>query len=110
MLNLIARYERPERISKVSGIPENWQRSGYNVRSKCFVLLRDLLLRTKARFILLSYNNEGFVKTEQIYSFLTKIGYVHTLEIPYTVFRGCRNIHKRDVRVTEYLFLVEKKE
>jgi adenine-specific DNA-methyltransferase len=73
MLNLIARYERPERISKVSGIPENWQRSGYNVRSKCFVLLRDLLLRTKARFILLSYNNEGFVKTEQIYLGLTQL-------------------------------------
>jgi len=110
MLNLIARYEKPQRISKVSGIPEDWQRSGYNQKSKCFLLLKDLLLRTAARFILLSYNNEGFVKPDQIYSFLTKIGYVHTIEIPYTVFRGCRNIHKRDVRVTEYLFVVEKKE
>ncbi|MCS6829420.1 MAG: DNA adenine methylase [Armatimonadota bacterium] len=108
MLNLITTYTRPQRISKVSGIPEDWQRSGYNARHRCFWLLRDLLLHTDASFILLSYNNEGFISLEQVYSLLNKIGHVHSIHIPYTVFRGCRNIHKRGFRVTEYLFLVER--
>ena len=34
MLDLLLRYERPERISRVSGIPADWQRSGYNVKVK----------------------------------------------------------------------------
>ncbi|MEJ5253009.1 MAG: DNA adenine methylase [Chthonomonadetes bacterium] len=109
MLNLIVRYQRPTKLSKVSGIPEDWKRSGYNVRSKCYHLLRDLLLHTPAKFILLSYNNEGFISVEQIHSLLSHIGSFQSIEIPYTVFRGCRNIHKRHVRVTEYLFLIERR-
>lgn len=32
MLNLINDYIEPENISEVSGIPEDWNRSGYNKR------------------------------------------------------------------------------
>ena len=31
MLNLLVHYDRPQRISGVSGIPIDWRRSGYNV-------------------------------------------------------------------------------
>lgn len=109
MLNLIVRYQKPTRLSKVSVIPQDWKRSGYSVRSKCYHLLRDLLLHTPAKFILLSYNNEGFISVEQIRSLLGHVGHVQSIEIPYTVFRGCRNIRKRHVRVMEHLFLIEKR-
>ena len=39
MLNLIANYRRPAEVSAVAGIPTDWQRSGYNVRSRSLPLL-----------------------------------------------------------------------
>ena len=32
MLNLLVHYQRPKEISKVSGIPTDWRRSGYNTK------------------------------------------------------------------------------
>ena len=66
MLNLLVRYERPQRISRVSGIPAEWRRSGYNVRAKSLTLMRDLLHSLDARFLLVSFNNEGFITTEEM--------------------------------------------
>ena len=35
MLNLLVDYQRPRQVSTVSGIPTDWRRSDYNVRSRC---------------------------------------------------------------------------
>jgi len=109
MLNLLVRYRRPERISKVSGIPVDWRRSGYNVRSRSLVLLRDLLRAVDAKFILISFNNEGFVTPKQMLSMLADIGSVEVIETTYNTFRGSRNLRKRSLHVTEQLFLVERR-
>ena len=66
MLNLLVKYEMPEEISRVSGIPAGWRRSGYNVRAKSLPLMRDLLHSLDARFLLVSFNNEGFITTEEM--------------------------------------------
>ena len=108
MLNLLVRYERPERISRVSGIPAEWRRSGYNVRTKSLPLMRDLLHNIDARFILVSFNNEGFITTHEMRVLLEEIGTVEVLETPYNAFRGSRNFNNRPIHVTEQLFLVEK--
>ena len=108
MLNLLVRYERPERISRVSGIPAEWGRSGYNVRTKSLPLMRDLLHNIDARFILVSFNNEGFITTHEMHALLGEIGTVEVLETPYNAFRGSRNFNNRPIHVTEQLFLVEK--
>ncbi len=109
MLNLLVGYERPREISTVSGIPTAWTRSGYNSRRRAAVLLRDLFERVPAKFLLVSYNNEGFVSYEEMVAMLERAGRVDALDIPYTVFRGSRNIGSRPVRVTEHLFLVERR-
>ncbi len=108
MLNLLVRYKRPERISRVSGIPAEWRRSGYNVRTKSLPLMRDLLHNIDARFILVSFNNEGFITTREMRALLEEIGAVEVLETPYNAFRGSRNFNNRPIHVTEQLFLVEK--
>lgn len=109
MLNLLVSYERPGEISAVSGIPAAWTRSGYNSRGRAAALLQDLFERVPARFLLVSYNNEGFVSYEEMLAMLERVGRVDALDIPYTVFRGSRNIASRPVRVTEHLFLVERR-
>ena len=108
MLNLLVRYERPERISRVSGIPEGWRRSGYNVRAKSLPLMRDLLHSLDARFLLVSFNDEGFITTGEMRALLEELGSVQVLETPYNAFRGSRNFNNRPIHVTEQLFLVER--
>jgi len=109
MLNLLVRYRRPERISRVSGIPADWRRSDYNVRARALARFRDLVRNTDARFILVSYNSEGFIQPAEMARALAEVGAVDALEIPYTAFRGSRNLRNRSVRVTEHLFLVERR-
>jgi len=109
MLNLIVRYQRPAHISRVSGIPTNWRRSGYNVRSKALPLLKDLLHSIDASFLLVSFNNEGFIPPERMRRALHEFGPVEVIEVPYNAFRGSRNLNNRSIHVTEYLFLVERR-
>ncbi|MDR0721736.1 MAG: DNA adenine methylase [Treponema sp.] len=42
MLNLILDYKYPENTSKVSGIPDNWNRSNYNKENYAYSALSDL--------------------------------------------------------------------
>ena len=95
--------------SRVSGIPRDWQRSGYNVRAKSLPLLKHLLETLDARFLLISFNNEGFIAPDAMRAMLNPIGSVETFEIPYNIFRGSRNLRQRSIHVTEQLFLVKKR-
>ncbi len=109
MLNLLVRYQRPADISRVSGIPTNWQRSGYNVRAQSLPLLRELLTTLDARFLLVSFSNEGFIPPAEMHAMLDRLGHVEVLTTPYNAFRGSRNFDNRALHVTEQLFLVAKK-
>ena len=108
MLNLLVNYRRPENVSKVSGIPIDWRRSGYNVRAKSLSLLSELLENIDASFLLISFNNEGFIGLKDMQLMLRGIGRVDSYEIPYNTFRGARNLRNRSIYVTESLFLVER--
>ncbi|MDO4409821.1 MAG: DNA adenine methylase [Akkermansia sp.] len=109
MLNLILENKFPDNISKVSGIPSTWNRSEYNqskyAKEKLFTLIRAC----PAKFILISYNSEGFVKYDEFMSFLKTLGRVESLETDYNVFRGSRNLRNRPIKVKEFLFLLERK-
>lgn len=109
MLNLLVHYRRPKEISKVSGIPTNWRRSGYNARPQALGLLRDLLHALDSRFLLVSFNDEGFIEPDTMRAMLNQLGKVQVIEMQYNAFRGSRNLRNRDIHVTEQLFLVERK-
>lgn len=108
MLNLLVSYERPEEISRVSGIPADWQRSDYNVRERSLLRFRELLEQTDARFLLVSFNDEGFIAPEEMRAVLDSLGPVREYETPHNAFRGSRSFANRRVHVTEHLFLVER--
>ncbi|MCS7306660.1 MAG: DNA adenine methylase [Thermoguttaceae bacterium] len=109
MLNLLVRYERPEKISPVSGIPNNWRRSGYNVRSQALPLLDDLISHLDAPFVLISFNNEGFIPPAQMRSMLARHGHVDVIQTRYNAFRGSRSFQNRPIHVTEQLFLLQRR-
>ena len=107
MLNLLVTYERPKCISRVSGIPRNWRRSVYNKRAECHQAFRDLVQNTDAKYLLISYNNEGFISMKEMIALLRKIGKTEVYASKYNAFRGSRNFNNRSIHVIEHLFLVK---
>ncbi len=109
MLNIIAKNEKPNNMSLISGIDSQWNRSLYNKSQQFPKVLEDLVARIKAKFVLISYNSEGFMNINDMNSMLSKYGKVTVNESEYNTFRGSRNLQNRNKHVTEFLFLLEKK-
>lgn len=108
MLNLLVDYEEPAEISRVSGIPTDWRRSGYNVRRQSERLLGDLISRLPARFLLVSFSDEGFIAPADMLAMLREVGQVDEFRTTYNAFRGSRNLAGRSLHVTEHLYLVDR--
>jgi adenine-specific DNA-methyltransferase len=108
MLNLILDYKYPEKTSKISGIPENWNRSDYNKENHALKALTELVENINSKYVIISFNSEGFISLEEMRAMLQKIGNVEVIETKYNTFRGCRNLNNREIHVKEYLYLLEK--
>ena len=108
MLNVINDYVEPQNISRVSGIPADWNRSPYNSKQQIAASLEDVVNKANARYILLSYSSDGFLSQEELISILEKYGSVSFFSQEYNTFRGCRNLVNRDIHIQEYLFLLKK--
>lgn len=108
MLNVILNNKMPEKISQVSGITADWNRSNYNKKAKIYDSLNNVIAQLDVKYILLSYNSEGFLTYDEIIEMLEQYGKVSVFSTQYNTFRGCRNLNDRDIHVTEYVFLLEK--
>ena len=110
MLNLIAEYKKPdsEKISRISGIPSDWNRSFYNKKRIASQTFEDLIETIRSKYIVISFNNEGFISKEEMEEILNRHGRVKTLESAYNTFRGSRNLKNRSIHVSEYLFILKK--
>ena len=108
MLNLILDYKYPLNISKVSGIPGNWNRSYYNKNNFALETLTYLVENINSKYVLISFNSEGIITKDQMNNMLEKFGKLEVLETKYNTFKGCRNLKTREIYVKEYLFLLEK--
>ena len=109
MLNLIVDYIKPNDISKVSGIPVDWKRSFYNKSAYATETFNSLLEKIKAKYLIVSFNSEGFISKHDMIVMLKKYGKVDVIETKYNTFRGSRNLRNREIHVKEYLYLVERK-
>lgn len=109
MLNLINNYHRPTEISKVSGIPQDWNKSNYNSKKMAQKTLENLCKSLPAKYLVISFNSEGFISKDEMIQMLSGIGTVKTLEIQYNTFKGSRNLNHREIHVTEFLFVVKKR-
>lgn len=108
MLNLLVDYQVPTDISRVSGIPTSWNRSLYNKKRHALDQLTDAIIRVDARYVLLSFNDDGFISPSELRAFLGDVGTVDEVKLKYNTFRGSRNLSSRSSHVTEHLFLVRK--
>ena len=111
MLNLIAENKEPDdnTLSRVSGIPNTWNRSNYNYKKSAIDDMTNLLEvgTKKSTFILLSYNNEGIIGDDDWTNILSPYT-VEKIEIKYNAYRGSRNLAGRADKVMERLYLICK--
>lgn len=108
MLNVIANNELPKEISKVSGIPKNWNRSKYNVKKDALTALSNLVKNIDSKYLIISYNSEGFISYKEMVKMLKGFGSLEIREIPYNTYRASRNLSERNLYVEEYLFILKK--
>lgn len=108
MLNTILENRITAPISRVSGIVSNWNHSVFNQKKAALSSLEEIVASLKARYIVVSYNSEGFITYDEMISMLKKYGELSIREISYNTFRGSRNLSERSIHVSEYLFTIRK--
>lgn len=108
MLNIINGGKPIAIQSGVSGIAEDWQRSDYNKTSPAERAMDELIKNTPAKYILISYNNEGIIPINKFEKIVSKYGEWELLEQEYNTYRGSRNLRDRSNKVKELLWLIKK--
>ena len=96
------------------GQPKDWVKSGYNSKVKAFEVFEDLIKRTKAKYILISYNNDGIISNKKMEEILNKYGIltIKTFEHKtYNRLKGIANYKrvKENKSIKEVLYLLKKK-
>lgn len=108
MLNLILNNRIDCPVSRVSGILSNWNRSAFNKKQYALSSLEHIIAQLDAKYIIVSYNSEGFISFDEMQEMLGRYGTVRTTALDYNTFRGSRNLKNRPIHVNEYLFTLKK--
>lgn len=108
MLNIIGKGKPEDIQDGVSGISKSWNKSSYNKRRIAEEAMNDLIKHTNAKYILISYNNEGIIPIEKFKTILSSYGSWSLFEQDYNAYRGSRNLKNRNLKVREMLWILEK--
>jgi adenine-specific DNA-methyltransferase len=116
MLNIIIDNDKnykDKEISEVSGIPKDWNKSNYNYKNKSKKSMIDLIINTKSKYILISYNEEGIISFKEWIEMLEKLekekGYLWRYKIKeYNTYKGSRNLKNRKKKIKEIIWIIKK--
>ncbi len=99
-------------VSKVTGSrPVMPMRSDWSKEYKVNILFDKIIAKTQARYIVLSYNNDGFMSKEFIEAVMKRYGKPETYcceKISYKKYQNWKSQNQKEH--FEYLFFVEKKD
>jgi adenine-specific DNA-methyltransferase len=103
----------PELRGKTGLIPDADRKSKWSIAGECVGAFRDLIANVNARFVLLSYNNEGIIPgeaVEEVFGEFGKAGTFRKHALDYSRYRSDRDheqrVYKSDI-VTEFVYTVE---
>ena len=97
------------------GQPKKWTVSAYNSHSNAISIFDDLIKNTRAKFILISYNNEGIIKESEMKAILNKYGSVTVNNIEHNTYNRMKGIAEwkkkgtngTNEKIKEYLYLLD---
>jgi adenine-specific DNA-methyltransferase len=94
------------------GQPTSWLPSRYN-STKASVAFDDLIKNTRAKFVLISYNNKGIISEREMKNILGKYGVVKENLIEHNVYNRLKGIAEwkkssgKDEKIKECLYLLD---
>lgn len=112
VLETIARYDDPK-LYGVTGLRDySGQKSVLCNKREALKALEDMIRHTPARYVFLSYNNEGLMPEDEIIEMMGRYGTVELRRKEYPRFRADIDRENRKYKangVIEYLFCLKKK-
>ena len=108
VLETIAKYDNPQ-IKGVTGMRDySSQKSDYCLKSKVYNAYFDFLSHINARYILISYNNEGLLSTKEMTELLKRFGKKNTFRLyEYDYRRYKSKIPNNKKGLKEQLYFIE---
>lgn len=110
VLETIAKYDYPE-ISGVTGLRDySGQRSDFCSKRRAAIAFEDMIRLANVRYVVISYNNEGVVPTEELKAVCKKYaveGSFRFKEIPYRRYKSRIPNNRRGL--VEQIYMFEKK-
>jgi len=96
------------------GQPKTWTVSAYNSHSKACKMFENLIKNTRAKFILISYNNEGIITEKVMKAILGKYGTIEEKYIEHNIYNRMKgtaewkkNPNKPNEKIKECLYLLD---
>ena len=111
VLETIARYDEPD-LKGVTGLrPQDDQKSDFCMKRRALPAFDDMVKKTSAQYVFLSYNSEGIMGKDEILQTMEQYGEVDLMTRDYQRFRADvdreNRVYKAD-QVEEYLFCLNK--
>lgn len=108
ILETVAKNDSPE-IKGISGMRDySNQKSKYCNEVTALQELKFIADNGKYKFLVLSYNCEGLMKTEDIFTVLKPHGEVELIEIEYLRYKSNSRVEKENRFIKEQLFILRK--
>lgn len=110
VLETIARYDYPD-IKGVTGMRSyTQQKSLFSQKKYAKYAFKMLLEQINARYIVISYNNEGLISTEELENLLKEIGKAETFRLYEFNYRRYKSkIPNNEAGLKEQIYFIEKK-
>tara|TARA_X000000950_G_scaffold167388_1_gene204432 strand:+ start:9035 stop:10132 length:1098 start_codon:yes stop_codon:yes gene_type:complete len=94
------------------GQPKNWKLSSYNSKKHAEKVFEELIKNTKAKKILISYNNTGIIPPNKMENMLKKYGYLIKFPIEhktYNKMKGIANYKRKEEKkkIKEMIYLLD---
>ena len=106
-LNIIAGLEDFEIYGK-TGLVKNYNKSKFSSRKTVKSQFESLINKIRAKYIIVSYSNEGIISYQELLNIFNKKGDCKVYQIPH--YKFISNSVKDKNKIIEYLFLIKKSE
>jgi len=112
VLETLAVWDKQELVGKTGQRDYSKKKSAYSQKNNSINALENLIINANAKYIILSYNNEGMIPRDEILRILNNKGKVTEYTTDYRRFRTERDHKKRhykkcEDRVVEHLYIVK---
>jgi adenine-specific DNA-methyltransferase len=99
-------YDIPDTLR---GQPKTWKQSEYNSFTKAVDAFEDLIMNCNAKYILVSYNNNGIIPLDKMERILKKKGKVSLVELEHKTYNKLKGMAKyktkeKKKKITECLY------